>query len=290
MSNFEVKVYKLKIEPHTNADTLEIACIDGYKSCVRKSEFKTGDLGVYIPEASIVPEWMLEKMNLVGKLSGSQKNRVKIIKLRSQISQGLIYPLIPFEGKWMLETVQAPIKFPHPSNKPTTLLIPVTEGQDVADILGIRKYEPAIPSQLGGNRTKQIGSDKTIKNWDVENIKKYHKVLEEGEEVVATEKLHGCADYNTLIDTVEYGPLQIGTIVENAIECHVKSMDILTGEIEFNEIINWSCQDNLNNWFELTLEDGTTIKLTGNHLVWLPELNAYRTVEDLTEDDIVLVD
>ena len=173
MATFEVKVRKLQIEPHPNADTLSLALIDGYQSCVRKDEFVTGSLGVYLPEASIVPDWMLEKMNLVGRLSGSQKNRIKCIRLRKEVSQGIVYPVI--NGMIEGEDKNYPVK----------------EGDDVANILGVTKWEPAVPSNLTGVKTKLRGSAQTISNWDVENVLKYNKVLEEDEEVAVEEKVHG---------------------------------------------------------------------------------------------------
>jgi hypothetical protein len=43
------------ILPHTNADTLELILIEGYQVVVKKGEFKTGDLAVYIQPDSVVP-------------------------------------------------------------------------------------------------------------------------------------------------------------------------------------------------------------------------------------------
>jgi len=53
--------------------------------------------------------------------------RIKTIRLRQQISQGIIFPLdlLPVNQEW-------------------------TEGQDVSDALGIVKYEPPVPAQLAG--------------------------------------------------------------------------------------------------------------------------------------------
>lgn len=99
MATFEAKVYKLTIEPHPNADKLELAVVGDYRAVVGKGLYKTGDLGVYIQEGSIVPKWLLQKMDLwdneknIGKLAGPQGNRVKSIKLRGILSTGLIYPV-----------------------------------------------------------------------------------------------------------------------------------------------------------------------------------------------------
>lgn len=94
MAEFEVKVVKIdRIEDHPNADALELAVIGGYRAIVKLGEFEAGDLAVYIPEAAIVPDWLLKRMGLEGKLAGKDKNRVKAIKLRGILSQGLVLPL-----------------------------------------------------------------------------------------------------------------------------------------------------------------------------------------------------
>ena len=73
MSEFECKVYRIQIENHPNADLLELAKIGEYRSAVKKGEFRSDDLAVYIPEAAIVPDWMLEKMGLEGRLAGKKR-------------------------------------------------------------------------------------------------------------------------------------------------------------------------------------------------------------------------
>src|SRR5574343_263710 len=95
MSKFEVKVIKIDaIEAIPEADAIELVRVNDYRSVVRKGQFKVGDIAVYIPEGAILPQWLLEHMNLVGKLAGSGKNRVKAIKLRSTLSQGILVKLI----------------------------------------------------------------------------------------------------------------------------------------------------------------------------------------------------
>jgi RNA ligase (TIGR02306 family) len=163
MSAFEVKIYRLEIIPHPNADNIELAKVGDYVSIVRKGDFKTGDHAAYIPEGSIVPEAVLGDLGLIGKLSGSEKNRVKAIKLRQVVSQGLIYKS---KAHWQ-------------------------EDQDVQEELGIKKYDPIVhaPQHMHG---RHIGVAQHITiNYDIENIKKYNQVFEDGEEVQITEKIHG---------------------------------------------------------------------------------------------------
>ena len=166
MADFAAKIFKVTIKEHKNADLIEIAQIKGYQSIVQKEQFQTGDLVAYIPESSIVPEDVIEELGLTGKLAGSQFNRVKAIKLRGVLSQGLIYPIDGnrFNGHTL------------------------SEGQNVTSLLGITKYEPPIPSELSGQVWPAYG--KTLK-FDIEDIKMHPDVFSEDDTVVITEKIHG---------------------------------------------------------------------------------------------------
>lgn len=158
MSDFKVLIKKVEIYDHPHADKLEIAKVDGYECIVRKGDFKTGDLAAYIPENALLPEKLLEQMGLQGRLKGKDKNRVRPVKLRKILSQGLLHKI---DG---------------------------AIGEDVTERLGITKYEPPVPESMSG---KVFGDAKKILKFDVENIKTYPNVLREGEECIVTEKLHG---------------------------------------------------------------------------------------------------
>ena len=54
MSTFAVHVVRVAIEPHDNADALEIARVGDYRSVVRKGQFQSGELVAYIPEQALV--------------------------------------------------------------------------------------------------------------------------------------------------------------------------------------------------------------------------------------------
>lgn len=183
MSTFEVNVTRIRaIEPIEGADAIELAVVGDYRSVVRKGDFKADQLAVYIPEASIVPEWLLNKMGLVGKLAGKDKNRVKAIKLRGCLSQGLLYPLE------YINREKGVLEYWHEEQLRTDR-ITVWEGDKVTPYLGITKYEPVIPTQFAGE-VYNAGYERTVA-YDIENFKKYPDVLTPGEQVVFTEKLHG---------------------------------------------------------------------------------------------------
>jgi RNA ligase (TIGR02306 family) len=132
---------------------------DSWQVILPKGQFKKDDLVVYIPESSIVPNNLLEQMGLVGKLSGPQKNKVKTIKLRGEISIGLVHP--------------APPNF--------------KEGDSVAEYYGITKYEPVIPYYMTGQNTQHPPN---FIKYDIENINNYNWLIP-GEEVSISLKAHG---------------------------------------------------------------------------------------------------
>lgn len=190
MSNFAVSIKRISaIQPHPNADAIELAVIDGYRSIIKKGEFDPGALVAYIPEAALLPEWLLKRLGFwdfeedCGKLNGKGGNRVKAIKLRGQLSQGICCPLEKCESltgtSWLLvrnvNGIVSSASF--------------AEGADVAEFLGITKYEPPIPIAMAGE-VFNAGRDLTL-DFDVENWKSYPDILVEGEEVIFTEKLHG---------------------------------------------------------------------------------------------------
>ena len=162
MSDFACRVHRLEVEEVPGgAQFIQLARVGDFRSIVKRDSFKTGDLGVYIPENAIVPDNLLEEMGLVGRLGGKLKNIVRPMKMRGMVSEGLIYPIR--EG-WV-------------------------EGQDVTEELGVTKYEPPIPIHMQG-QVWNAGSERTL-HYDIENFKAHPDVFKEGEEVVFTEKIHG---------------------------------------------------------------------------------------------------
>lgn len=89
--------------PHPNADNLEIALVDGWKCVVKKGDFKAGDRVIYFEIDSLLPVTaqfeFLRKYAYVNKswmfkeLGVTEGFRIKTIKLRGEISQGLVVPV-----------------------------------------------------------------------------------------------------------------------------------------------------------------------------------------------------
>lgn len=166
MSSFSVQVRKVHIFPHPDPETTALACgqVDDYHVVVGKGIFEDNSLAVYIPEQAIVPPEIIAEMGLDGRLAGSAHNKVKAIRLRGEISQGLLYRPTIWPEHWV-------------------------EGTDVGAELHIEKYEPIVPIHLQGEM--EHCASEFIRSYDLENIKRFPDVLEVGERVVVTEKLHG---------------------------------------------------------------------------------------------------
>jgi len=98
----------IKLTPIEGADMIETATVLGWEVVVKKNEYKVGELCCYVQIDTIVPE--TEYFDFLRE----RKYRVRTIKLRRQISQGLIVPLPT--GKWK-------------------------EGDDITKEVGVKKYE-----------------------------------------------------------------------------------------------------------------------------------------------------
>lgn len=109
------------LSPIKDSDNLLLAEILGYQLVVKKGEFKTGDLCVFHHLDTIV-----DSENPVYEFLKPRGFRVKTIKLRKQLSQGLAMPLSTFG------------------------FANVEEGQDIAEQIKIRKFEKEIPANLRG--------------------------------------------------------------------------------------------------------------------------------------------
>lgn len=177
MAELTVNIYRIKIESHPNADLLELAVVGDYRSIVQKNMYADGELVAYIPCQSIVPDDIIESLGLTGRLAGRLKNRVKEIKLRGILSEGLIYPTA--------ESASGVLSI----SRGTEHQMVINEGDDVTEFLGITKWVPPIPQHMAGE-VYNAGLDCTIK-YDVSNFKKYNTVFTDDEPVIFTEKLHG---------------------------------------------------------------------------------------------------
>lgn len=174
MSSFKVTVERLEIHPHPNADALELAQVALYRAVVPKGVYTSGDYAVYIPEQAVLPQSLIEELDLVGRLAGKEKNRVKAIRLRKELSQGIVCRPKALSHIW--------------DGMHTWVGARELLDQDYAETLGITKWVPPVPVHLSG---KTVHAPNLVRWVDIENIKRYPDIFAPGEQVVATEKIHG---------------------------------------------------------------------------------------------------
>jgi len=128
-------IQKIKqLVPIEGADAIELAVVNGWKVVVAKNVgHKEEDLVIYCEIDSFLPikeEFEFLRKSSYKKMSdGTEGFRLRTIKLRGQISQGLILPISVLDLTDIKERV---------------------EGLDVSEALGIVKYEPPVPAELAG--------------------------------------------------------------------------------------------------------------------------------------------
>ncbi|MGI5374240.1 RNA ligase (ATP) [Streptomyces sp. CA-251387] len=170
MSTLRVTAEVLTVHEHPNADALELAQVGLYRAVVAKGAYRTGEAAVYIPEQSVLPVELIEELGLTGRLAGSKADRVKAVRLRGELSQGIVCRPTALAG--------------------VDLARAAAEGTDFAEVLGITKWVPPIPPTMSGD----VESAPDLLPWvDIENIQRYPDIFAPGEPVVLTEKLHGSA-------------------------------------------------------------------------------------------------
>lgn len=144
------------IEPHPNADALEIAHILGWQVVVQKGMFSIGDKVVYFPPDTVLPQEVSDQFGVTKYLSNG---RVRSVKLRGQPSFGFVQPA--------------------PDG---------VEGDNLAEYYGAEKYIAPL-------KISQEDVDRDIDGFErytgIENLRNFQGVFEVGEPVVVTEKIHG---------------------------------------------------------------------------------------------------
>jgi RNA ligase (TIGR02306 family) len=180
MSRKLVSVRKItNITPIEGADKIELATIDAWKVVVAKDvNHKVDDMVIYCEIDSFLPvkeEFEFLRKSSYKKMSdGTEGFRLKTIKLRGQVSQGLILPMSVVE----YTNVQFKV------------------GMDVTNLLGVTKYEPPIPAELAGKVKGMFPSflhktdEERIQNLSSE-YETYKEKNKEDVKFYVTEKLDG---------------------------------------------------------------------------------------------------
>jgi RNA ligase (TIGR02306 family) len=163
------------IEPIEGADAIEVAVVDGWKVVVKKGEFAVDSLALYLEIDSWVPTELapfLSKGKEPREFEGVKGERLRTVKLRGQISQGLLLPLS--------------VVFELPPTTDVDIL-----GADMTEALGIIKWERPMNAQLAGMARGNFPA--LVPKTDQERIQNLTRSFEQYQQDTwsITEKLDG---------------------------------------------------------------------------------------------------
>jgi RNA ligase (TIGR02306 family) len=136
-----------EIRPIDGADAIEAAVLGGWTVVVKRGEYTAGDLAVYLEIDSWVPTELASFLSKGGEpreFNGVKGERLRTVKLRGQVSQGLLLPLHNDPSGTYVH------KF-DPSGSGEEFTMDVEEGTDVTEFFGIQKWEAPVPAQLAGD-------------------------------------------------------------------------------------------------------------------------------------------
>lgn len=191
-----------EMRPIEGADAIELAIVNSWQVVVAKNAgHQVGDLVVYCEIDSylpIEPEFEFLRKSSYKKMSdGTEGFRLKTIKLRGQVSQGLIIPL----SDAIDVIVRKHSKEVNDERSELSTRIDYLldgwngwfEGLNVTEMLGITKYEPPIPAELAGKVKGYFPS--FLRKTDEERIQnltdEYAGWVSDGTRFYASEKLNG---------------------------------------------------------------------------------------------------
>ena len=163
-----------EIKAIENSDFLEAVRVNGWWCVTKKGEVTVGGSCIYFEVDSVLP--LEDKYEFLRKSCYVKKDwiegfRLKTIRLRGQISQGLVLPMSLF-AHLFIEKV----------------------GTDVTDMLGVKLWDPPVPASIAGQVKGNFPNfipktdQERIQNLDEQTIEKYKDHLFE-----ATLKIDGCS-------------------------------------------------------------------------------------------------
>lgn len=183
MSTISVEVVEIaSVTAHPNADRLDLITFKGMGwQCVsQRGKFQPGQRAVYFPIDSVLPDALMQKIfSGDGKTSTPSGGRIRTIRLRGLVSQGLV---VRPEEIGLTDTLKV--------------------GTDLTETLGVKKYEapqkgiPQISTRLKPRRSRKILHEAFSRFTDLQHFQKHAWLLKSAHEetkadVVGHCKLHG---------------------------------------------------------------------------------------------------
>ena len=106
-------------------------------------------------------------------------------------------------------------------------------------------------------------------------------------------KLDGCVHGSTFLTTKSHGRLTIKEIVDNKLKVKVKSYNLKNKKIEYKAAVSYfKNKENSKDsqWYEIEMESGEILKVTGCHKIFIPKLKCWRRVDELNGDEEFLLE
>jgi hypothetical protein len=300
--NYLAKVVKLgELRKHPSADSLQIAFIDG-QNVITGLNAKTDDIYIYFPlESRLNSEYLSwsnsyskSELNADKSIKGffPSVSRVKTTKLRGIFSEGYIVPIQSIVDWLSSKKIKASIgdfevgtEFSHYGD---TFICDKYINYDA-----LRRAQN-IENNSKNKKGKVKRESKLVDNQfrlhiDTAPLKKNLSSLHPDDFISISEKLHGCVDKETIIKTLEYGDITIGQVVDNKLFGNVLAYDVELEKEVWAKITDHYFYKDSDDWYEMELEDGRKIEITGNNPVWMKDLKCYRRADLLKNGDEVLI-
>lgn len=250
-----------EIISHPNADRLEIARVLGWKCVVKKDDFKVGDFVLYFEIDSFLPireEFaFLEQYKRLHPITNQEGYRIKTIRLRGYISQGLVMSIDTFKD----------------------IKINYIEDYDVSDLLNVIKYEKVDYTYIDSNgkpRTRKVGISPDAKGLypafipktDEVRVQSIIKIIKkyEGVQCYVTEKIDGIS-YTSYKYETDFGVctrhLELKRLDKNAYWEITRKLDIESKLMNYNK--NIAIQGEMYGFFGSAI-NGNKLKQSDVHL------------------------
>lgn len=286
-----------EIVPIEGADRIELAKVQGWQSVIRKGDYKAGDKVIFVPIDTVLTPAVWNK-HLWDKNDPTKPIRVRTVRMRGAISQGLIFPTSLVSAQEIWDHMDDP-----------------TEDVSIAGMLGITKYEKQIHASLAGVAKGDFPSQ-FVSKTDEDNLKSNTRAFAELKKchaVSITLKLDGtsatfikeldgtfrvCSRNLELHDDVENAHWQMAR--EYQLQELMKSGTVLQGEIvgprvqknpmglNAPELFCFNYKDLKTNKYVHV--DEHTLDLIPTGLKWVPHVATlsqaafqYETIESLQE-------
>ncbi len=225
MSNWKVIKTKIEVFDHPDADKLQLAKVGTYQVVVQKGLYEGGEEVVFAPEKSILSGVLEQEYK--DYLVGTDHNRVKAIRLRNELSCGIIIPPRLIEAQSGKSVSDLPY------------------DEDLSEILGITKYIPPVPTEMNG-LAAPVEYSNLAGRHDVEQFGVYSSDFIEDERVVLTEKLHGSQinAYASLTANANGSSAGITNMWISTKNYNSSGLQLIESETNFY----WRCTRNIDLW------------------------------------------